>query len=311
LLGDTSEASVTEGLSSGGRPLLDPQRRMEVVPVKCAAHSGAFGWQGLRVEDYPDLPPSDISCAGMNAHLLVYHYKALDGEFFHQCADRVTRTRLRNGELSFIPARADNRWLFGEGRPCALHLMIDEGMFAKNLGVDPGSSSLNGLRDDFQFNSPELQALVRLFALELASGGLNGPLYVEALGIALSHRIMREFGRIAPVGADPPRHGLERAVELIHHEYYRAISLDELASLAGLSRAQFIRRFRATYGKAPHAYLIDYRIAIARQRLKTARPVAFVELALELGFADQSHFHRHFRALTGMSPAVYRRTQMM
>ena len=298
------------GLSSGGSRLLNPEQRMATVPVTCVAHSGGFGWHGLRVEDYPDLPPSDIRCAGMNAHLLVYHTRALDGEFHHECADRTTRTRLRSGELSFIPARADNRWLFGEGRPSAIHLMIDEGLFARNVAQD-GAHSLTALRDDFQFTSPELQALVRLFALELANGGLNGPLYVEALGTALSHRIMREFGA-APPPAATNRGGPElgRAIELIHQEYYRAISLDELAGLTGLSRAQFIRRFRAAFGKAPHAYLIDYRIAIARQRLSTAKSVSFADLALELGFADQSHFHRHFRALTGASPAAFRRSQL-
>ena len=290
------------------RHLLNPQERMESVPVKCTAHSGRFGWRGLRVEDYPDLPPSDIRCAGMNAHLLVYHYKALDGEFHHECADRTTQTRLRDGQLSFIPARADNRWLFGEGKPCALHLMISEDFFEHNLGQEFPQGEMRNLRDDFQVTSPQLQALIRLFGLELANGGLTGPLYVEALGTALSHGIMNEFGsraRAAP--ADTGQPNLHRARDLIHDEYFRSISLDELIDVTGLSRAKFIRRFRATFGKSPHAYLIDYRIAVAKQRLKSERPVTFAELALELGFSDQSHFHRHFRAITGASPAAFRR----
>ena len=290
------------------RHLLNPQQRMESVPVKCTAHSGRFGWRGLRVEDYPDLPPSDIRCAGMNAHLLVYHYKALNGEFHHECADRTTQTRLRDGQLSFIPARADNRWLFGEGRPCALHLMISEDVFEHNLGQEFPQGEMRNLRDDFQVTSPQLQALIRLFGLELGNGGLNGPLYVEALGTALSHGIMNEFGsraRAAP--ADTGQPNLHRARDLIHDEYFRSISLDELIGVTGMGRAQFIRRFRSTFGKPPHAYLIDYRIAVAKQRLKSERPIAFAQLALELGFSDQSHFHRHFRALTGASPAAFRR----
>ena len=151
------------------RHLLNPQERMESVPVKCTAHSGRFGWRGLRVEDYPDLPPSDIRCAGMNAHLLVYHYKALDGPFHHECADRITQTRLRDGQLSFIPARADNRWLFGQGRPCALHLMISEDVFEHNLGREFPQRATRNLRDDFQVTSPQLQALIRLFGLDRKS----------------------------------------------------------------------------------------------------------------------------------------------
>lgn len=294
---------------SSERRLLNPQERMESVSLKCT-HSGQFGWHGLRVEDYPDLPPSDISCIGMNAHLLVYHYKALDGPFHHECAGRITQTHLRTGQLSFIPARADNRWLWGEGRPRALHVMIDEGLFERIAGREFSLSVLRSLRDDFQVTSPDLQALVRLFGIELANGGLNGQLYVEALGTALTHRIVREFGTPALPAPDAGDANLARVVELIHDEYHRAISLDELAGLTGLSRAQFIRRFRAEFGKAPHAYLIDYRIAIAKQRLKSPLAISLADLAQQLGFSDQSHFHRHFRAQTGVTPAAYRREQV-
>jgi AraC family transcriptional regulator len=187
--------------------------------------------------------------------------------------------------------------------------MIDEDVFEHNLGQDFSQGPMRNLRDDFQVTSPELQALIRLFGLELANGGLNGSLYVEALGVALSHGIMNEFGiraRTAPA-ADTNQPNLRRARDLIHDEYFRSISLDELAGVTGLSRAQFIRRFRSAFGKSPHAYLIDYRIAIAKQRLKSEKPMAFAQLALDLGFSDQSHFHRHFRALTGASPAAFRR----
>jgi len=288
--------------------LITPQERINLVPVKCTAHSGRFAWRRLRAEDYPDLPPSDIRCAGMNAHLLVYHYKALDGVFHHECAGRITETRLQTGQLSFVPAGADNRWLFGEGRPGALHIMIDEAFFEESVARDRKPGSGGALRDDFQVTSPELQALVRLLGMELASGGLNGALYAEALAAALAHRMAREFGA-HDFGRERPdvRPNLKPAVDRLHDEYFRGIGLDELAKMANLSRAQFVRQFRKAFGKAPHAYLIEYRIAIAKRQLQSCQFVSLSCLAQDLGFADQSHFHRHFRMLTGLSPAAFRR----
>ncbi|MGH8464494.1 MAG: helix-turn-helix transcriptional regulator, partial [Pseudomonas sp.] len=82
------------------------------------------------------------------------------------------------------------------------------------------------------------------------------------------------------------------------------LPLAELAALAGMGRYQLIRAFRAATGLTPHAYQLNQRVNLARRWLRGGTPVA--EIAYRLGFADQSHFQRVFKAHTGITPGVYR-----
>lgn len=81
------------------------------------------------------------------------------------------------------------------------------------------------------------------------------------------------------------------------------LSLAELARAAGLSPWQLCRAFRTTYGLAPHAWLTHRRIEAGKRLLSLGWTPSAV--AFEVGFADQSHFHRHFRRLVGASPGQY------
>lgn len=81
-------------------------------------------------------------------------------------------------------------------------------------------------------------------------------------------------------------------------------SLQQLAQAAGLSRYQLIRAFRAATGMTPHAYQLNASINRARDSLQEG--TALAQLAHELGFADQSHFQRVFKAHAGITPGRYR-----
>ena len=71
----------------------------------------------------------------------------------------------------------------------------------------------------------------------------------------------------------------------------------------GLSRKYFTNLFKATIGVTPHRWLQQYRIQKAKDLLRTSsHPIA--DIAIECGFADQSHLMRVFAALTGGSPAA-------
>jgi AraC family transcriptional regulator len=59
---------------------------------------------------------------------------------------------------------------------------------------------------------------------------------------------------------------------------------------------------------SPHRYHLEQRLKLAKRLLITSRQ-SLVEIALETGFSEQSHFNRVFRSLTGATPAVWRRSQ--
>ena len=85
----------------------------------------------------------------------------------------------------------------------------------------------------------------------------------------------------------------------------RDMGLAELAEQAQLSPHYFSMRFKHTLGVSPHRYVLRERIDEAQRRL-SARPTSISEVALSLGFADQSHLCRVLKGETGHSPAALR-----
>jgi AraC-like DNA-binding protein len=96
---------------------------------------------------------------------------------------------------------------------------------------------------------------------------------------------------------------VRRACDVLRERAAENVSLDELARVARLSRFHFIRAFTRTMGMPPHEYQLCVRVARAREMLARGQPP--VDVAADLGFADQSHFGRHFRRQLGVSPGVY------
>ena len=80
----------------------------------------------------------------------------------------------------------------------------------------------------------------------------------------------------------------------------------DLCALVQLSEAHFSRAFRRTFGKSPHAFVIKRRVELAAQyMLQTEAPLS--DIALRCGFTDQPHLCKHFRQITGHTPAAWRR----
>ena len=97
----------------------------------------------------------------------------------------------------------------------------------------------------------------------------------------------------------------QRARDYLHSHLHQDIGLDDLARVTGVDRFRLSRAFKAAFGMAPHAYLIQLRLTRARHLL--ARGESPVSVAAALGFADQSHLGRWFQRAYRMTPAGYRR----
>lgn len=117
------------------------------------------------------------------------------------------------------------------------------------------------------------------------------------------------FGRHARLGAltEPGREPLavQRARELLGQQLQQPPSLEELAQAVGLSPFHFLRVFRRATGLPPHVWLKQQRLTRAQGLLRAGW--APLEVALQLGFADQSHLTRQFKQAYGVAPGAYRR----
>lgn len=82
------------------------------------------------------------------------------------------------------------------------------------------------------------------------------------------------------------------------------LNIEHTASRYGMDKFKFIRAFKKQTGLTPVSYLLLHRINKAKQLINTNMPL--VEVALETGFYDQSHFIHYFKKYVGISPLVYK-----
>lgn len=118
-------------------------------------------------------------------------------------------------------------------------------------------------------------------------------------------RLMLEYAerRPASLAAASGHRAVERAKEHLRERFSEHVGLDELESVAGLSRFHLVRLFTRHVGMPPHAYQTHIRIERARILLQTGvRPAS---ASLSVGFADQSHFTRHFKRIMRITPGDY------
>ena len=102
--------------------------------------------------------------------------------------------------------------------------------------------------------------------------------------------------------ADDALAGLMHAIERKPGQLWEVA---EMARRIGLSRAQFTRRFQALTGRAPMTFVIQTRLALARQLIRETS-MSLTEIAWELGYEDLFYFSRQFKQHFGRPPSTYR-----
>lgn len=94
-------------------------------------------------------------------------------------------------------------------------------------------------------------------------------------------------------------------VEYLHAHLSRRLTLDELASVAGLSPFHFLRQFQAHHHATPQQMLMAFRLAEAKRQLaRGGRPA---DIAAAVGLTDQAHLTRAFARRYGVTPVRYQR----
>lgn len=137
--------------------------------------------------------------------------------------------------------------------------------------------------------------------------------YGEQIGHALGLQIVGSYGR-SETGT---KHGgmapfkLRKALEFINEslEGEEDISLEKVADRVGMSYSYFSRTFKLSMGISPNTYIVARRIERAKELLGSSNS-SIADIALQVGFASQSHFTTMFRRLTGMTPKIFRRSSL-
>jgi len=160
------------------------------------------------------------------------------------------------------------------------------------------------------FTSEPVSQVVSLLTAECRKRGSTDGLYGECIATALCVELLR----LGDAGSRPVARGglapwqMRRVTEYMTAHLGDMIQLSDFAQLTGMSRSHFSQAFRTTTGIPPHRWHLNARIRRSQELLlDTALPLA--EIALQTGFADQSHFTKSFQRQVGTSPGAWRRAR--
>ena len=116
--------------------------------------------------------------------------------------------------------------------------------------------------------------------------------------------LIQNYGQPSPSCVPECRQEIEKACEFIRQHLNERIYLDQICRYAGLSKSTLLRAFTKSKGITPYRYLETIRINEAKTLLgKGMQPI---EVAMQTGFSDQSHFTNYFNSFIGLAPGVYR-----
>jgi AraC family transcriptional regulator, chemosensory pili system protein ChpD len=179
-----------------------------------------------------------------------------------------------------------------------------------SLYLEPDTvARLAGLASEVAFDRPILWAEpladeVRfLGALGLGTAAADGEV-IEAIA-ALVAKLLDSAGSQRPGRAPVAKPEVRRVTERLRAEMAAPPGLEELAAGEGLTPVQLVRAFTRAHGLPPFAWLNLERLKAARRAL--TRGGRLSHLAVDLGFADQAHLTRRFKAVYGVPPGAWAR----
>ncbi len=209
------------------------------------------------------------------------------------------------GEAMIYPA-SSRHWIRWQDETEFLLLFLDPSLVAQT-GESLGSyDPIEIMESKKEFRDPSLQHIALALKAELDAGMVaSSALYAEALATALSAHVLRRYAvqkhNIDDAIGHPSRIVIQRVIEYIHDNLAHQLTLAELSFIANLSSYHFARTFKQATGMAPHQYILHTRIERAKSLLLQGK-LSVAEVALQVGFFDQSHFTRYFKRVVGVTP---------
>lgn len=155
------------------------------------------------------------------------------------------------------------------------------------------------------------QTIVWLFRQLVALQGLSNDTAQMQLEL-VSNMLIAQIAGIDSFKSAPNvldlAHDVSNVMRHIHDNLGTTLTIAQLARIAGLSRFHFCRVFKRATGCTVHQYVVEHRLARARAMLEsTNQPIS--QIALDAGFASQSHLNASFKAQYGLTPGAWRKQQ--
>ena len=277
---------------------------LQVLPSEALLSSQPGQWSGVHLSYYHH-PAYEIPAIASQHHLVLVHLEA-STQVEQWLGTQYQKNHFRAGSVLIVPAHtphhanwdAENRYLI---------LSLEPNAFL-HAAQSAGNSHTAELIPHFIDADPLVHGIGLSLKAELESGNLGGQLYADTLCTTLFVHLLRHYTAqetIVPAEAGGlPRYQLRQVIEYVDAHLDQDLTLADLAAIAQLSPNYFTRLFKQSTRLTPHQYVIQQRVERAKRLLREGK-LAIADIALEVGFAHQSHLNRHFKRWVGMTPKIF------
>lgn len=209
-----------------------------------------------------------------------------------------------HGDVEIIPWGTPGSWELKQ-RDTALVMSVSPRLLhaaAEDSGLDAGGMEL---RSRFHTRDVQIEHMAWALRSEMERGYPSGRLYIDSLATALAVHLVRHYSSLSrparATNGKMPLAKLKQVLLFIDDHLSQNLSLAEIAQVAGLGVSYCNTLFRAAVGVSIHQYLIRRKVERAAWLLQESElPIS--QVALETGFAHQSHLALHMRRILGTSP---------
>lgn len=276
-----------------------PAALLEPAPISLRSSEG-LGWDGFAAT-LLGIRPGTYRVPAMAHHRINVHVGA-PARTNCVCDGRRASRIQAHGDADVIPAGLVGMWT--DDADCRILRIAVSDTFVRRISEQVGATAAQ-IEPRLQWRDLRVQHLASALGAELEAEETSDPLYAESLCTALVVRLLSSSRGVAAAAADSARtlapRVAARVIDYIEAHLHRQLTLAELATQAGLSVPHFNVLFRATVGVPVHRYVVQRRVERAKTLLLEGRRSAS-QIALEVGFAHQSHMTRWMHRLLGLTP---------
>ncbi len=267
--------------------------------------SSAVRWAGVAVENY--FTPALV--IPRHEHVENFLHVVLRGSVKYEVCTRGRTLQFgATRGTTFILPRGTVDELRWDGPTHRIAVAIHPSLLTKALDETAHESDIE-LTEHWNLIDPHIMAVLIALMTDLDEGSPAGRLYGESLANALAVYLLSRYAvhRRTPVSrrGGLPGYRLRRVLDYIGDNLAEDLSLSQLAAVAGMSPHYFAELFHNSTGRTPHRYVLSERIERAKEGLRDPRR-SVIEVGLDAGFENPSHFARVFRRIVGTSPSKFR-----
>lgn len=285
--------------------VVEGRRQVPIIESPPLASSGSIAWDGVLLEQH--------SVAAQETP--IWHIPAV---FLHlqtgaparhdwRSAGKLHRTVAGTRSIHLLPPGPD-RSLANRDQTEGIVLSIAPAFLQKVLADSLPGGRLE-LVEKFAFEDGQIERLVAALHIETEAGAPTGRLFGQTLASALVVYLAQRYSTSPPKFSahrgGMPSARLKRVLDYIGAKLDEDLSLLVLANVVGMNLYYFARLFKQSTGLSPHRYVLEQRVARAKQLLHTPE-MTVLEAGVRTGFGDQGHFTKVFRRFVGVTPTKFR-----